>query len=258
MPTFGLIGFPLSHTFSPSYFGRKFVALEIQDTHRYLSFEMEDVADFLALPQVHPDLLGCNVTIPHKEAIIPYLDDLSPEAAAIGAVNTIYFVGGRSIGYNTDAAGFKLDLLELIGSNRPARALILGTGGASKAVDWVLKERGIAVSWVSRQAGPDRYSYQELTAELISQHQLIVNTTPLGMSPKVESAPDLPYFALSDAHFCYDLVYNPAETRFLQLAKAQGAATRNGLGMLHAQAEAAWSIWTDEKEGWTSTREGNN
>ncbi|MEM7571596.1 MAG: shikimate dehydrogenase [Bacteroidota bacterium] len=255
MPTFGLIGYPLSHTFSPAYFGRKFVELELQDSHQYLSFEMEDVQNFLVLPQVYPDLLGCNVTIPHKEAIIPLLDELSPGAAAIGAVNTIHFQQGRSIGYNTDALGFRQDLLELLGEKRPQRALILGTGGASKAVQWVLQELDIAVSWCSRRPGDDRYNYQELDATILEAHPLIVNTTPLGMAPRVTTAPDLPYFALTSAHFCYDLIYNPAETRFLQLAAAQGAATRNGLGMLHAQAEAAWSIWTDEKEGRTSPRE---
>lgn len=254
--TFGLIGYPLSHSFSRGYFTDKFRELGLEETHRYLNFEMENVEGFCELPAKYPDLRGCNVTIPHKEAIIPLLDELDPVAERIGAVNCIRFEKGKSRGYNTDYLGFRNDLLDKLSANvstvadrgpeeilKNQRALVLGTGGASLAIHQALRSLGMKTFSVSRTAGEDRLTYGELTPEVIQQHLVIVNTTPLGMSPRVDTYADIPYEALTGDHFCYDVVYNPAETAFLRKAKARGARTSNGLGMLHGQAEAGWAIW---------------
>lgn len=262
--TFGLIGFPLSHSFSKGYFTEKFAELGISHTHQYLNFEMESADGFCSLREKYPDLKGCNVTIPHKEAIIPLVDVIDPVAARIGAVNCIRFdESGRSTGFNTDYLGFKNDLVQQLIDQRwverafglphtdelletflaDSSALVLGTGGASLAVHEALHELGLTSLAVSRSAGEGRISYAELTPAIINDHHLIINTTPLGMSPKVDTYPDLPYAAMGAAHFCYDLVYNPDETLFLHKARQAGAAGGNGLGMLHHQAEAGWEIW---------------
>jgi shikimate dehydrogenase len=259
--TFGLIGYPLSHSFSRGYFTEKFRELGLSDTHQYLNFEMETVDGFLDLPKQYPDLRGCNVTIPHKQAIIPLLDELDPVAERIGAVNCIRFQNGRSKGYNTDYLGFRDDLLDKLrefpnalgdsstaepGKKIPGkRALVLGTGGASLAIHEALRSLGMKTLAVSRSPGEDRITYAELSPELLRDHLVIVNTTPLGMSPNVNTYPDIPYEALSTEHFCYDAIYNPAETLFLKKARVRGAGTANGLGMLHGQAEAGWKIWND-------------
>jgi shikimate dehydrogenase len=249
MRTFALIGHPLSHSFSRNYFTRKFEELGIADSHRYLNFDLSDISQLKEKLDEYTDLVGCNVTIPYKRAILPYLDRLDPAAERIGAVNTIDFRGGQRIGYNTDYLGFRGDLLaqrkrqgytqDLAGQT----ALVLGTGGASRAVVVALQDLGMTSRYVSRSPGPDRLTYKEVDESVIRQSTLIVNTTPVGMYPHTEDAPDLPYASLTERHFCYDLVYNPAETRFLQLAQGAGACASNGLGMLHEQAEAAWAIW---------------
>lgn len=257
--TFGLIGFPLTYSFSRGYFTDKFRELGLSDTHRYLNFEMETVDGFVDLPEQYPDLRGCNVTIPHKQSIIPLLDELDPAAERIGAVNCILFEGGRSQGFNTDYLGFRDDLLEKLENSpqtlggvfttgpqdllRGQRGLVLGTGGASLAIHEALRSLGVQTTTVSRTEGDDRVTYAELTPELIRSHLVIVNTTPLGMSPRIDTCPDIPYAAITHEHFCYDVVYNPAETLFLKKAKAQGAGIANGLGMLYGQAEAGWAIW---------------
>ncbi|MBC6992825.1 shikimate dehydrogenase [Neolewinella lacunae] len=262
--TFGLLGYPLSHSFSRPYFTEKFARLGLSNTHQYLNFEMEDVAGFQELRTQYPDLRGCNVTIPHKQAIIPYLDALDPVAARIGAVNCIRFdAAGRSTGFNTDYFGFRDDLLhhlrewnwterafglptndDLLNTFlEESSALVLGTGGASLAVHEALRELGMSTLGVSRTPGPGQISYEQITPDLLLDYHFIINTTPLGMAPKVDGCPALPYAALGPAHFCYDLVYNPAVTRFLEQSRNAGAAVANGQGMLERQAEAGWKIW---------------
>ncbi|MEM9528952.1 MAG: shikimate dehydrogenase [Bacteroidota bacterium] len=265
--TFGLIGYPLSHSFSRGYFTEKFAKLGLGDSHQYLNFEMASVAEFCSLREQYPDLKGCNVTIPHKEAIIPLVDEIDPVAARIGAVNCIRFdESGRSTGFNTDYLGFKNDLVHHLVEQRwverafglphtddlldtfleASSALVLGTGGASLAVHEALRELGLTTLAVSRSPGEDKISYAELNPTIMEEHHLVINTTPLGMSPKVDTYPVLPYAAMGPAHFCYDLVYNPAETPFLKKAREAGAGTANGLGMLHHQAEAGWAIWQEK------------
>lgn len=252
MPTFGLIGFPLGHSFSRRYFTDKFERLGISASHRYLNFELSDLRDLPATLAEYPDLAGCNVTIPYKQAIVPYLDSLDPVAARIGAVNTIAFTPDGRRGYNTDYLGFRDDFLHhrreqgFDQTLEGMQALVLGTGGASLAVLEALRELGVSPTLVSRTAGPQRLTYADLDEATISQHLIVVNTTPLGTFPRVEASPDVPFEALTSAHFVYDLVYNPAETTFLRRAAQAGAGTANGLGMLHRQAEAAWKIWTGE------------
>jgi len=262
--TFGLIGFPLTHSFSRGYFTEKFAELGLADSHQYLNFEMEDAVGFCDLREKYPDLRGCNVTIPHKESIMQYLDEIDPTAARIGAVNCIRFdEQGRTIGFNTDYKGFQQDLLQQLREHdwtakafglptnddlletflEETHALVLGTGGASLAVHEALRELGITTMAVSRTAGEDCLTYADISAEVMQEHHLVVNTTPLGMYPKVEGYPMLPYAAMGPAHYCYDLVYNPAETRFLRFAREAGAGTGNGTGMLLHQAEAGWEIW---------------
>lgn len=244
---FGLIGYPLSHSFSEGYFGRKFLELGLADTHWYKNFPLPQIADIIRLLEEEPTLRGLNVTIPYKQAVIPYLDELSPGAAAIGAVNTILFTESKRIGYNTDVIGFgnSLDAF-LTASGGPAQsALILGTGGAAKAVAWCLEQRNIPFKYVSRKTGEDRLTYEQLDAIIMESIDLIVNTTPLGMSPRVDTCPNIPYHCLEPKHRLYDLVYNPEETLFLQKGKTAGSAILNGLSMLHGQAEAAWNIWVN-------------
>ena len=238
---YGIIGYPLSHSFSPAYFRKKFA--EQATDAVYEAFPLADITDFPALVQSSPNLCGLNVTIPYKEAIIPYLDDIDYVAARIGAVNTILFRNGRKKGYNTDIIGFEQSLIPLL---QPAHmhALILGTGGSSKAVAHVLRELGIALQFVSRTPHDGCIVYGDLTPEIIALHKLIINTTSLGMYPNIDAAPAIPYDAITPQHLLYDLTYNPEETRFLILGKTAGAAIKNGFEMLQLQAEAAWDIWT--------------
>jgi shikimate dehydrogenase len=243
---FGLIGYPLSHSFSKRYFTAKFEREGIEGC-AYELFPLEEIGALPGLLERYPHLRGLNVTIPYKEQVIPYLDELDAGATAIGAVNTIKRAEGRLFGYNTDVHGFDQSLrgfLQETGA-KPGQlqALVLGTGGSSKAVAFALRQLGIGFRFVSRSPGPGELSYQDLDAALIRQHGLIINTTPLGMSPQVESCPPLPYSALGPGHLLFDLVYNPALTTFLARGQAQGAAVKNGLEMLEMQAERAWEIW---------------
>jgi len=244
MPTaYGLIGFPLSHVFSPAYFNNKFAKEGIDAV--YSSYPLAQVNDFKVLQSAVPFLRGLNVTIPYKQTIIPYLTELDSIAGSMGAVNCIDFRNGILKGYNTDIIGFRDSLRPLL---QPwhKKALVLGTGGGSRAVGYVLGNEGIEYKKVSRnrEIDTDTISYDELTPELIKEYTLIVNTTPLGMAPDTDTFPPLPYGSITPRHLLYDLVYNPAETRFLALGKAQGAVIKNGLEMLPLQAEAAWKIWT--------------
>lgn len=245
MPLFGLIGFPLSHSFSRKYFTDKFVREGLTDC-RYEFFELPDPAQFPALLRQQPGLVGLNVTIPHKQALFLYLDSLDSSAQNVGAVNVIRVLpDGTTRGYNSDLYGFKksLETWAAFQRLRPEQALVLGNGGAAKAVEAALRELGVAYQTVSRSAGRGYLTYADLTPEVIQTHQLLINTTPLGTYPDVETCPDLPYPLLTPQHLLYDLVYNPAQTRFLREGAAHGAATHNGYRMLELQAERSWEIW---------------
>jgi shikimate dehydrogenase len=242
MKTFGIIGRPLGHSLSQSYFEAKFASLGLAD-HRYLKFQLENIGELRDVLAEYPDLAGFNVTIPYKKEIIPLLDTISPEAEAIGAVNCVKVTGRRLHGFNTDVVGFSAGLARLIGNERP-RALVLGTGGASFAVRYALGRAGIDFSVVSRTKTSDTITYSELTPEIVEQHRLIINTTPLGTWPDVESKPAIPYDALTARHFLYDLVYNPPVTAFLAEGARRGVATQNGELMFTRQADESWRIWT--------------
>jgi shikimate dehydrogenase len=241
MRQFGLIGYPLSHSFSKEYFAEKFQRDDITDCN-YEVFPLEKIQDFVGLCEQHKNLVGLNVTIPYKERIIPFLEELNDEAAAIGAVNTISFAGGKKIGFNTDCYGFEMSLEPLLKSYHTS-ALILGTGGASKAVEYVLKKLGISFQYVSRHESANAIRYDALDERIILHSTLIINTTPLGMYPNIENSPDIPYGFITDKHLLYDLIYNPEETQFLKEGKKRGAQTKNGLEMLYLQAEKSWKIW---------------
>lgn len=242
---YALIGRTLGHSFSRDYFNRKFEAEGIDA--EYVNFELPDIGDLMEAIAESPNLCGLNVTIPYKEQIIPYLTGLSENARAIGAVNTVavdYDSRGdlRLTGHNTDVIGFTDSVRPLI---KPwmTRALVLGTGGASKAVVHGLRSLGIEPVLVSRAPGDGRITYADLTPEVMETHTVIVNTTPLGMWPDVDSAPDIPYSLITPSHLCYDLIYNPETTAFMRHAADHGATVKNGLEMLLLQAFAAWQIW---------------
>ena len=242
MTEYALIGYPLVHSFSRQYFTEKFERESINA--RYVNMEMESVAGLLETIKAQPQLKGLNVTIPHKQAVMPLLTSVSDEALAIGAVNCIKI--GRNplslTGYNTDIIGFERSIKPLLQPHHK-KALVLGTGGASKAVVYGLRRLGVEPALVSRTPAEGQLSYSDLTEEIMNEHTVIVNCTPLGTFPKVEGCPSIPYIYIGERHLLYDLVYNPAKTLFLQKGEAQGAAIKNGLEMLHLQAEAGWEIW---------------
>jgi shikimate dehydrogenase len=242
MKTYGLIGYPLTHSFSVQYFAAKFANEQIADT-QYVNFAIESIEE---LPEMllAQGLSGFNVTIPYKESVIEYLHEIDETAEAIGAVNCVRIIDHKLYGYNTDVHGFKQSLLHLLGEHRPD-ALILGTGGSSKAVAHALTLLGIKFSFVSRRKKAEWYTYQELSPELIQAHPLLINTTPLGMFPNDDESVTLPYHAITSSHYLYDLIYNPEETTFLRKGSAQGAMTKNGMEMLILQAERNWQIWND-------------
>ncbi|MGE4587940.1 MAG: shikimate dehydrogenase [Mangrovibacterium sp.] len=244
---FGLIGYRLGHSFSQKFFMEKFRKEKLSGC-TYLNFELDNITGFPRLLEQHPDLCGLNCTIPYKQQIIPYLDEVRDEAARIGAVNTIRIVRreGRTRleGYNTDAYGFEQSIRPLLTSAH-RRALILGTGGASRAVKYVLGKLNIGYLSVTTKASPGEgeIRYSQIDKTLIREHRLIIQATPLGMYPRTGSCPDLPYHALTAGHLLYDLVYNPEQTLFMQKGLEQGAVVKNGLEMLHMQAIRAWEIW---------------
>lgn len=243
MKQYGLIGFPLGHSFSKKYFSAKFSAEAIDA--EYQLFEIDAIAKFEAL-KINPELSGINVTIPYKEQVMPYLDELDETAASIGAVNVIKFIRSnnelRLKGYNSDVIGFTQSILPFTKDNHK-KALILGTGGASKAIDFGLKQLGIETLFVSRTTKRDMITYDDLTPSLMADFLIIVNASPVGTFPHVDECPAIPYEYLTTNHLLFDVVYNPAETLFLKKGKEQGAAVLNGEEMLVKQAEAAWKIW---------------
>jgi shikimate dehydrogenase len=240
MRQFGLIGFPLSHSFSQGYFSEKFSQQNITDAS-YANFPIETIASFSALWD-NENLNGLNVTIPYKKEVIPFLDFPSSVVSAIHACNCIRRFEGKLYGYNTDVIGFEKSLLPFL-KDHHTKALLLGTGGASAAVAWVLKKLNIQYQIVSRTATADKLSYAQITPSLLAEHTLLINSSPLGMYPHINEAPELPYEAIGVKHHLYDLIYNPAQTNFLAKGKAQGATIQNGLEMLHIQAEESWKIW---------------
>lgn len=243
MRKFGLIGKSLDHSFSPAYFLEKFRSSGLAD-HSYDAIELKNigqVADILGSGDYH----GLNVTIPYKEAIIPYLDAVNETAAAVGAVNTIVFDGGITVGHNTDVIGFERSLIGLLNGARPA-ALIFGTGGAAKAVAFVLRKLGIDHRFVSRQKSEGSIHWTELGDSIVDESMLLINCTPIGMFPNVDDALPLPYYRVGPDHFAFDLVYNPSPTRFLQHCADQGAQVKSGGEMLKLQAEASWDLWNQE------------
>jgi len=237
---FGLLGFPLGHSFSPTYFKKKFEEEGLYD-HSYKAVPIASVHGFKYLDQT--DLVGLNVTVPYKEQIIDFLDTLEGDAQEIQAVNTIVFNNGKTIGYNTDVYGFEQSLVPLLDSEKSYKALVLGSGGASKAICYVLNSIGIEYKIVSRYPKEDDLSYRSIDESIMNTHHLIINTTPLGMSPKLKTKPNIPYQYLGADHILYDLVYNPEKTLFLKLGEQQGSTIKNGLEMLELQAEKSWEIW---------------
>lgn len=245
--TYGLVGKTLEHSFSQAFFTQKFKDLQWEN-HSYLNYEFPDIkalAGFL-LEEVYT-LNGFNVTIPYKETILPFLDEVSEEAAKVGAVNTVWVKSGNLHGYNTDVYGFRASILPVLGNRK--KALILGTGGASKAVVYALHSLGVHTQLVSRKPEQKNVlSYEMLTEAMIASCPLIVNCTPLGTYPETEAFPKIPYAGISDKHLVYDLVYNPEKTRFLSQAEARHAQIKNGKEMLYLQAEKAWEIWNQEEK----------
>jgi len=238
--TFGLIGKKLSHSFSRQFFEKKFALLGLD--HQYLNFELADINGFPDLFAQHPTLVGINVTIPYKSAILSHLDTLSPQVRDIGAANTVSYLNGKPHGDNTDVIGFELSLKQLVKSANKGRAFILGSGGASKAVEWVLAKADWECRKVSRNPNPDQLDYAafNFTAR---EGDLIVNCTPLGTFPQIAQMPDVETSTLERVSYVIDLIYNPSQSLLLQKAKAAGCHTLNGLPMLIGQAEASWKIW---------------
>ncbi len=241
MRLFGLIGYPLAQSFSKKYFTEKFVAENITDA-AYELFELNNIEAFPSLLNSHQHLCGINVTIPYKQAVLPYLHHIQAEALAMGAVNCIKVCKGVLTGFNTDAPAFEKSLKPLLQPYH-TKALVLGTGGAAKAVVYVLQKLGIEFKYVSRTRNDMNFIYEDLTPGVMEAYLLIVNCTPLGSFPKVDTAPPIPYDSITNAHYLYDLVYNPPITKFLAQGQMKGATIKNGYDMLTGQAELGWQIW---------------
>ena len=250
MRTFGLIGYPLSHSFSKKFFSTKFEQENITEC-AYELFPIEKAESIFALIEQNPLLCGLNVTIPHKLAVLPFIDELDEAAATIGAVNCISIEREnekvRLKGYNTDAYGFAESLKPLL-EKQHQKALVFGNGGAAKAVKYVLNQLGIPFIVVVRKKAEETILYEEITSALLDEYKILINTTPLGMSPNYHTFPPIPYQYLTEQHLAYDLVYNPEETMFLSKAKEQGAKIKHGLEMLYLQAERSWYIWSASHE----------
>ncbi|MBL7817480.1 MAG: shikimate dehydrogenase [Saprospiraceae bacterium] len=250
MKHLGLIGYPLGHSFSKSYFNNKFKALGVDNEWFYDTYPIENIEKFTDLLKGQPDLVGLNVTIPYKQEVIPFVDKLDKSASEVGAINCIRIENGILVGYNTDVYGFEKSLIDMLVDGNidtlpqlSLKALVLGTGGASKAVAYVMKKLNIPFHYVSRNRTPESLSYKDVNAEILATHHLIINGTPLGMSPNTEGCPPLPYENIGNQHFLYDLVYNPEVTEFMKRGIVQGAKVKNGYDMLLYQAEKGWEIW---------------
>lgn len=248
MTTYGLIGYPLGHSFSRKFFTEKFEQEDIDA--QYLNFEIPSIEEFPNIIASHPELRGLNVTIPYKQQVMQYLDEISPEAKAIGAVNVVRCQRStvncqpKLTGYNSDVIGFVESIKPLLKPHHE-KALILGTGGASKAIHYGLEEKlGMETLFVSRTSRENMITYNDITKDLLQDYTVIVNCSPVGMFPKVDECPALPYEAMNENHLLYDLVYNPLETLFMKKGATQGATVKNGLEMLHLQAIASWEFWT--------------
>ncbi|MEO8405747.1 MAG: shikimate dehydrogenase [Chitinophagaceae bacterium] len=241
MPLFGLIGYPLSHSFSKKYFTEKFNREKL-DEYRYELFPIPDITELKNILQQHPDLAGLNVTIPYKEQVLAFLDEKDAVVKKIKACNCISIENGKLKGYNTDVIGFERTLKTGL-KDHHKKALILGTGGAAKAVEYVLDKSGISYKYVSRKPSAKSYSYEQLTASIIAEYTLIINTTPLGMYPAITEAPPIPYESLTSSHYLFDLIYNPEKSLFLKKGEDKGAHIRNGHEMLIIQADESWRIW---------------
>lgn len=247
---YGLIGNPLAHSFSREFFNNKFESEGVNA--EYINFEIEDVNLLMELIGEYPNLKGLNVTTPYKEAVIPFLTDIDDEAQSIGAVNVIKIIRDSKTdevtglkGYNSDCPGFEQTIETLIPAGTVS-ALVLGTGGAAKAVARALLNQGITTQFVSRRKSAANLTYEEITRAMVAKHKIVVNATPLGKYPDIDQCPDFPYRFLTKQHLCYDLIYNPDETLFLKNAKNVGAQTKNGLEMLLMQAFISYSIWTTD------------
>ena len=241
MKRYGLIGHPLKHSQSRFLFNRKFEYEGLDCLYQH--FDLKTLDELQEVRERYPDLCGFNVTIPYKEAIIPLLDELDETARQVGAVNVVKITEGRMKGYNSDVYGFEQLLDRAISGKSIDGALVLGTGGASKAVRYVLKQKGIPFATVSRSAERGDYTYDTLSDEVLRHNHLIINTTPLGMAPQVDAFPDLHYQALGNKHILIDLIYNPKETAFMELGKTWGARVYNGMQMFEEQAKRTWEIW---------------
>lgn len=242
MTKYGIIGYPLGHSFSKGFFTEKFARESIDA--QYLNFEIPDVAMLSDVLRDNPELRGLNVTLPHKQAVIPLLDEMSEEAMEIGAVNVIRVRNGKLKGFNSDIIGFTNSIKPLLQPHH-RKALVLGTGGASKAIRVGLNRLGIEWTYVSRSPRDGMVTYEDITAETLQEYTVIVNCSPVGMFPKVDAAPAIPYELLSPQHLLFDCVYNPVETLFMKKGREQGATVKNGLEMLHLQAAASWNFWNE-------------
>lgn len=241
MRRFGLLGFPLTHSFSQKYFLQKFENLGLTDCV-YENFSIAQIQDFTQILASRNDLCGFNITIPHKKNVLNFLDEATAVVKEIGACNCVHIKNGQLIGHNTDAIAFEQSLIPFLHVHHTS-ALVLGTGGASAAIVFVLKKIGIDFQFVSRTHSENTIDYASVNEEIMASHQLIINTTPVGMFPSVEDFPNLPYQFITKHHHLYDLTYNPQETKFLEKGRRQGATIQNGQEMLVLQAEESWRIW---------------
>jgi shikimate dehydrogenase len=239
MCKFGLVGKNISYSFSKKYFTKKFIALEL-DNYKYCNFDIQNIKEFAEI--IARGVKGLNVTIPYKEQVLDLLDEIDDDAAKIGAVNTIKIINNKLKGFNTDVYGFEESLKPLLKTHH-TKALVLGTGGASKAVVFVLKKLSIDYLVVSRNPIKDQIQYKDLTKKTLKEYTIIINCTPLGTHPNVDNFPDIPYQVITDKHLLYDLIYNPIKTKFLSKGEKRGATIYNGLNMLELQAEKSWEIW---------------
>ncbi|TAG29397.1 MAG: shikimate dehydrogenase [Sphingobacteriia bacterium] len=241
MRLFGLLGFPLTHSFSQKYFTEKFTSIGMADAE-YRNFSIPDISELHQILKADNGLCGFNITIPYKKQVTQFLHESTDAVKTMGACNCVHIKNGRLIGYNTDIVGFEQSLKPFLKPHH-TKALILGTGGAAAAVQYVLRKLNIAYTNVSRNNGENCIPYSLLNQSLMEQHSLIINTTPVGQYPTIEASPAIPYEFITEAHHLFDLIYNPTETSFLQRGSAQGATTQNGYEMLVLQAEESWRIW---------------